>query len=140
MRLRRNSVGAEDRLEQAWEACVEILASQEATATEQFALGPEKFSEMLRRTEQVDVPLQQLKAAAERDLARNFAALRAACEVYAPGQSNESCVARMQADKPKGSAVEGAQALLSGLRAFIQEKAIVTIPAPDQAKVAEAPA
>ncbi len=59
------------------------LATQEATATDQFALGPQKFSEMLRRTEQIDVPLSRLKEVAERDLARNLAALRAACDVYA---------------------------------------------------------
>ena len=116
------------------------LAAQEATATDRFALGAEKFSEMLRRTELVDVPLPQLKAVAERDLARNLAALHAACEVYAPGQSDESCVAKMQADKPDGAAVERAQAQLARLKAFVEESAIVTIPAPDEAKVAEAPA
>ena len=116
------------------------LAAQEATATDRFALGAEKFSEMLRRTELIDVPLPQLKAVAERDLARNFAALHAACEVYAPGQSDESCVAKMQADKPDGAAVERAQAQLARLKAFVEENAIVTIPAPDEAKVAEAPA
>jgi hypothetical protein len=116
------------------------LATQEATATEQFALGPEKFSEMLRRTEQIDVPLSQLKEVAERDLARNLAALRAACDVYAPGQSSEACVARMQADKPQGIGVERAQALLDELRAFVEKNQLVTIPASDQARVAESPA
>jgi hypothetical protein len=116
------------------------LATQEETATDQFALGPEKFSEMLRRTEQIDVPLSRLKEVAERDLARNLAALRAACDVYASGQSSEACVARMQADKPQGIAVDRAQAQLDELRAFVEKNQLVTIPASDQAKVAEAPA
>ena len=116
------------------------LASQEATATDQFALGPEKFSEMLRRTEQIDVPLSRLKEVAERDLARNLAALRAACDIYAPGQRSEACVARMQADKPPGIGVDRAQAQLDELRAFVEKNQLVTIPASDQAKVAEAPA
>ncbi len=116
------------------------LATLEATATEAFALGPEKFSEMLRRTELVDVPPRRLKDVAERDLARNLAALRAACATYAPGQDDESCIAKMQADKPRGAAVAGAQAQLAGLRAFVAESRVVTIPSGDQAGVAEAPA
>jgi len=116
------------------------LATQEATATDQFALGPEKFGEMLRRTEQIDMPLSQLKEVAERDLARNLAALRAACDIYAPGQSSEACVARMQADKPQGIGVDRAQAQLDELRAFVEKNQLVTIPASDQARVAEAPA
>jgi hypothetical protein len=116
------------------------LATQEATATDQFALGPEKFSEMLRRTEQIDVPLSRLKEVAERDLARNLAALRVACDVYAPGQGSEACVAKMQADKPQGIGVERARAQLDELRTFVEKNQLVTIPASDQAKVAQAPA
>ena len=43
------------------------LQTQEANATNNFAIGPEKFSEMLKATERVDVPLAQLKEIAERD-------------------------------------------------------------------------
>jgi uncharacterized protein (DUF885 family) len=46
----------------------------------------------------------------------------------------------MQADKPQGAAVAGAQAQLAGLRAFVAENRVVTIPSADQASVAEAPA
>jgi uncharacterized protein (DUF885 family) len=116
------------------------LATLEAAATDRFALGPEKFSEMLRRTELVDVPLARLKDAAERDLARNLAALRAACATYAPGQDDESCIGKMQGDKPRDAAVAGAQAQLGGLRAFVAENRVVTIPSSDEASVAEAPA
>src|ERR1700749_138276 len=38
------------------------LGSQEATATDNFALGPDLFSQMLKDTERVDVPLDQLEA------------------------------------------------------------------------------
>ena len=116
------------------------LATLEATAGDRFALGPERFGEMLRRTELVDVPLPRLKEAAERDLARNLAALRAACATYAPGQSDQSCIDKMQSDKPRDAAVAGAQAQLAGLRAFVADHHLVTIPSDDQARVAEAPA
>ena len=116
------------------------FAAQEATATDLFALGPDKFREMLSRTELIDMPIPQLKAAAEHDLARNRAALRAACEVFAPGQTDQSCVDRMQADKPASLAIDRAQAQLDELRAFVVQKQLVTVPASRQATVAEAPA
>src|SRR6266853_1268554 len=48
------------------------FAQQEASAVDTFALGANKFAEMLRATERVDVPLAELKGIAERDLQRNL--------------------------------------------------------------------
>ncbi|TMH08089.1 MAG: DUF885 domain-containing protein [Betaproteobacteria bacterium] len=115
------------------------FTQQEAGATDKFALGPEKFSEMLRKTEQVDIPLSRLKEIGERDLDRNLTALRDACAKFAPGQILDACVAKAQADKPMGTPVEAASKQLGELRAFVQQRKIVTIPGPEQAKVAESP-
>ena len=115
------------------------LKTQEATATDNFAIGPEKFSEMLKATERVDVPLAQVKAIAQGDLDRNLGALKDACNSFAAGQPIEKCVAKAQADKPQGSAVEAARRQLNDLRSFIEAKQVVTIPGPEQAKVAESP-
>jgi hypothetical protein len=114
--------------------------SQEATATNDFALGAEKFSEMLKATERVDVPLAELAAVGRKDLDRNLAALKEACNTFAPGKSITECVAKAQANKPTGGAVEGARKQLGELKSFILEKKIVTIPGTEEAKVAEAPA
>lgn len=113
--------------------------AQKPQATQDFALGAEKFSKMLHATERVDMPLDQLKAIGESDLARNLAALKAACDQYAPGKSLHECVDTESADKPEGGAVEGARKQLAGLRQFIVDKNLVTIPGTEQAKVAEAP-
>jgi hypothetical protein len=61
------------------------LEQQRATATNSFALGPEKFSKMLADTEGVTTPLAELEAAGRADLARNQQALRDACATHAPG-------------------------------------------------------
>jgi hypothetical protein len=45
----------------------------------------------------------------------------------------------MNNNKPKGGAVEGARAQLKGLRQFIKDKDLVTVPGSEQALVAEAP-
>jgi hypothetical protein len=114
--------------------------SQEATATTDFALGAEKFSEMLKATERVDVPLEKLAQIGRQDLDRNLAALRDACSTYAPGMSITECVAKAQSHKPTGGSVGMARKQLGDLKSFILEKKVVTIPGTEEAKVAEAPA
>jgi hypothetical protein len=104
-----------------------------------FALGAEKFSDMARLTEAVDVPLAELKAIGQADLKRNQDALTSACTVYAPGLSLGDCMKKMGANKPAVGPVEEAREQLPELRAFIVENDIVTIPGTEQALVEESP-
>jgi uncharacterized protein DUF885 len=115
------------------------FTAQKPKATQGFALGADKFARMLKATELVDIPLDQLKATGEADLARNLASLKSACDQFAPGATLSGCVEKVNADKPPGGAVEGARAQLDGLRQFIVDKDLATIPGPEQAKVDEAP-
>lgn len=115
------------------------FAAQKPQATQDFALGAEKFSKMLASTERVDVPLDQLKAIGEADLTRNLASLEAACDQFAAGRTLPDCIAKTSADKPQGGAVEGARAQLASLKQFLVDKDLVTIPGTEEAKVDEAP-
>ncbi len=108
-------------------------------ATENFALGPATFADMLRRTELVTTPLAELERLGRADLARNLAALTQACAEYLPGATTQACVAKMEADKPSGGPVAGARAQLGTLRQFIVDHNLVDIPGTEQALVAEAP-
>jgi len=123
----------------ATQAMADWLQARKPQATEDYALGAERFSRMLHATERVDLPLAELQAAGEADLERNLAALRAACTDYAPGESLPGCVRQAQEDKPQGGPVEAARAQLADLRAFVQQKQLVSIPGAEQAQVAEAP-
>ena len=114
------------------------FTEHEASAMETYALGSEKFAAMLRATERIDVPLPRLKEVAERDLERNLAAMREACNALLPGQTIEACVATVQADKMPDT-IEGATRQLDELRSLVVEKKLVTIPGPEQARVAESP-
>jgi Bacterial protein of unknown function (DUF885) len=114
--------------------------SQEAGAINDFALGAEKFGEMLKATERVDVPLSQLAETGRRDLDHNLAALKEACGTFAPGVSITECVAKAESHKPTGGAVEMARKQLGDIKSFILEKKVVTIPGTEEARVAEAPA
>src|SRR6185295_13852078 len=71
------------------------LESQRGAATDDFALGAEKLSEMLRVTERVALPSEELELVGRKDLERNRAALVAACAAFAPGVGLAACVDRM---------------------------------------------
>ena len=139
-RALQNELGDASRdAARAMRGLADWLESQRRTANTDFALGPRRFAQMLRDTEMVDVPLERLEAIGREDLARNQAALRAACGRYAPGASVPDCMARMNAHKASGGPVQGARAQLAGLREFLVRQDIVSIPGTEEAQVEEAP-
>ncbi len=77
------------------------LESERKNATNDFALGEATFVQMLKQTEDVDVPLKDLIAAGEADLERNLKALNEACAQFLPNKPIPDCIARMNASKPK---------------------------------------
>jgi len=115
------------------------VEEQRATATQDFALGADKFRRMVRDTEGVDTTLDQLEAAGRADLKRNQDALAAACNTYAPGASIPACMEKMNANKPRGGPVAEARRQIPTLRAFVQKNDLVTIPGTEQALVEESP-
>lgn len=115
------------------------LRAQQASATQDFALGPAKFSRMLRASEGVDYPLDQLMKIGRDDLAKNQAAAKDACARFAPGQSIEACFQKMIDDKAGGGPVAAAQQQVPELTAFVQSHDLVSIPGGEKALVREAP-
>ncbi|HYP80361.1 MAG TPA: DUF885 family protein, partial [Steroidobacteraceae bacterium] len=60
---------------------------------------------------------------------------------FAPGKTVRQCVQKANASKPPGGdVVQYAAGQLDGLRRFVQERQIVTIPGSEEAKVKQAPA
>ncbi|HEX4496397.1 MAG TPA: DUF885 domain-containing protein [Thermoanaerobaculia bacterium] len=105
----------------------------------EFRLGADLFARMLRETEKVDVPLAELEAAGRRELDRNLASLREALAAFAPGVPVAEALARVSARKPAEGPVEAARRQLAGLRRFVEEKGLVSIPGEEEALIAEAP-
>jgi uncharacterized protein (DUF885 family) len=124
---------------EALEATAGWFEALRPSATDGFALGPELFAAMLRDTEQVEIPLETLERVGREDLARNLAALDAACEEFAPGLDHQGCMARMNANKPQGGTVLAARRQLETSRRFVVEREVVSIPADDPIGVEEAP-
>lgn len=116
------------------------LELQLPTATNNFALGTEKFRQMLKDTEGVDIDLAELEKIASADLERNLAAVKAECDKYAPGMSLIDCNNKANESKAEGANLkEAAEKQLSELRKFLEEKQIVSIPGTEELKVGQAP-
>jgi uncharacterized protein (DUF885 family) len=113
------------------------LESELASATDNFSLGPDKFKQLLRATEMVDISLDELTKIGQRDLDRNLAALKKACEKLAPGRSIEDCIRMVQTNKPMEGPVQAARNQLDGLKGFLIDNRLVSIPSRDTARVEE---
>ena len=138
-KLQSELVSASDAAAKAMTDLANWIEGQRAKAKNNFALGAVRFAQMVRDTEMVDVPLKKLEAIGRSDLLQNQKALKAACASFAPGAPIMSCVERAGQNKPKGGAVAGARAQLTGLRKFIIENDLVTVPGTEEAQVEEAP-
>lgn len=115
------------------------LESQRGTATQDFALGADRFARMLAATEGVNTPLAELEKIGMADLKRNQDAFVAACAIFAPGATIEACTAKMNANKPDGGPVAEARRQIPMLRAFVIDKDLVSIPGTEEALVEESP-
>lgn len=116
------------------------MATLEKTATNDFALGKEKFAAMVKQTEGVDTPIEEIEKIGMADLEKNFAAYKAECEKFAPGKTLMECNKLANATKAEGKdVVEGARNQLAMLRKFLEEKQLVTIPGAEECKVDLAP-
>jgi hypothetical protein len=138
-RLQQEFMTANDAAAEAIQQTAEWVQSQKATATNDYALGETRFLQMLRESQGVDISLADLKAAGESDLQRNLDMLDEACTEFAPGESTRDCVLKVQGRKPPEGAVGGAARQLPGLKKFLVDNQIVSIPGSEDALVAESP-
>jgi uncharacterized protein (DUF885 family) len=115
------------------------LESERPRATDDFAIGAAKFSRMLETTEGVGVPLEKLAEVGRADLERNAATLREACGRLLAGGTVAACIDRVRSHKPADGPVAAARRQLPELEAFVKEKDLVSIPGPEQTRVAQAP-
>lgn len=137
--LRAEFVAANEGATAAMQELADWLRSNLASATGDYALGPELFRQMIYDTERVDIPLDELETMGWADLKRNQEALRQACEEFAPGESIAACFTRMASRKSAGGSVETARLQLAETKAFLVEQDLVSIPGKEEALVAEAP-
>lgn len=122
----------------AMRSVADYIESEPATE-DGYALGAEKFADMVRLTEGVDISLDELRAVGEADLKANQDALAKACAEFAPGASMADCMAKMAANKPENGPVQEARDSLPALKQFLIDEDIVSIPGTEEAQVEESP-
>ncbi|MBY0581760.1 MAG: DUF885 domain-containing protein [Sphingomonas sp.] len=115
------------------------VEAQRPTATQDFALGTDRFARMLRATEGVDVPIDVLIEIGTHDLHDNQDALVAACKIYAPGATIQACMAKMNANKSPDGPVAEARRQIPMLKAFVTSHNLISIPGTEEAVVEESP-
>ena len=109
-------------------------------ATEEFALGEERYRELLWRSYRIDLDWKTLKNVAQADLARNLKLLRTTCKLINPDITIADCAAMVRNEKPEAGAVARANEQLPELKEFLLAADIIGIPSEETAFVAEAPA
>jgi uncharacterized protein (DUF885 family) len=115
------------------------LIGLRSKGTDKFALGKDLYTQMLKDTEGVDLPVEQIEAAGRADLERNTATLKTECAALLPKGTLAACIAKVTANKPPEGDLEAARKQLVMLRDFVQKNNVVTIPNNDEVLVAEAP-
>ncbi len=105
-----------------------------------FAFGEDTYRKKLAADEMIDVPLDELLAAGERDLRANQAAFAEAARRIEPRRTPAQVLAKVEADHPPASRLlETTQADLDSIARFMTDHHIITIPKAAPAKVQETP-
>ena len=137
--MQKDLSDADENAAQAMANLRDYLIGLRKTANDNFALSKDLYAQMIKDTEQVDVPIDQIEAAGRADLQRNTDMLKSECAAYLPKGSLAACVAKMDAKKPQEGTLEAARRQLTMLRDFVQKNNVASIPGDQQALVAEAP-
>jgi uncharacterized protein (DUF885 family) len=109
-------------------------------SNQRYALGREKYVQMLRQGEMITAPPEELLEIGSRELARQQAAFAQAARDIDPTRKPMEVFQAIQKDHPTAQALIADTARdLDAIRQFVTDRHIVTIPSPVRAKVAETP-
>ncbi|MCS7234732.1 MAG: DUF885 domain-containing protein [Armatimonadota bacterium] len=109
-------------------------------ASEDFALGPDRYRRMLWAGERLDVDLGTLRSWAEEEIARLREQLRAAARRLDPHVGPEEVVRRLCREHPtEAELVPTVERILHELRQFLREHPVVTVPEPSDCRVEPTP-
>ena len=125
----------------AIDAVVSFLRSHESTAIEDFAIGAERYAAMLRHGEMVNVPLDEIEAAGERELRRALDIAGAAAGELVNSGTVADAMALIAKDHPTASGLlDDTRAMLEEIRAYVVEHQVAGVASEVRASVRETPA
>ncbi len=96
-----------------------------------FRIGTDNYRKKLLYEEMVDLPLEELLKIGEADLRKNQEAYKQTAAKLDPNKTAEQMLTRMAKDHPApGKLLDDFRGTLGGLKQFIEDKKIITIPSP----------
>jgi uncharacterized protein (DUF885 family) len=105
-----------------------------------FAIGAENYRQKLLYDEMVEVPLPRLLKIGYAQLRKDQRAFIETARRIDPNKSPEEVLKEVERDHPSaGTLLSSAQQQLDGLRQFLIDRKIITVPGGAQAKVVETP-
>ena len=138
--LRERCVAAATAAADAVKEYLAFLDDARTRATAEFAIGEANFVEMLRTGEMVNIPLDLLLALGEAELARLTEDLRATAARIERSADPRDVMARLGRNHPAADAlISETRAMLEGLRQFLIDHEIVTVPEDVRPLVEETP-
>jgi uncharacterized protein (DUF885 family) len=119
---------------------VEYLKAELAQSHNEFAIGREMYAKMLWHSDMVDAPVEEVLAAGERDLQRNYVAFEQTAREIDPDALPEEVRERLKKQHPTADALIGyTSQLLEEIRAFLVERDLIDIPSEIRPIVAPTP-
>lgn len=110
------------------------------SATEEFAIGPDRFRKMLWAGERIDTDIDDLLRTGEDELELLRARCREAARAIDPHRSPAETVRAMTEEHPdETELIPATTRILEDLRAFLVERDIVTVPAESDCRVEPTP-
>ncbi len=105
-----------------------------------FAIGPDRFAELLRLQELTPITLTAYESTGEAALAKTRAEFVATAKLVDPARTPQQVIASLSVHHPSSAnLLSKASADLLALRTFVESKNIVTLPPDDDVKVVPTP-
>lgn len=105
-----------------------------------FAIGREKYQKLLQHGDMVDLSIEEVLAAGERDLERNYAEFEATAKEIDPHVSSHDVRERLKKQHPTaGELIPFTTRLLEDIRTFLLQKDLIDVPGEIRPIVAPTP-
>jgi uncharacterized protein DUF885 len=135
-----DTIQAIDRALQETRAAVGFLRQRQRDAHDHFALGEDRFLRLLQTRELVPFDVAKLERLVRADIERNLAAAEIAAEAISPGQGISAALRELEEHHPSSATIiDDVTATLEGLRSFILERDLVSIPSETRCVVRPTP-
>ena len=121
-------------------ALVDFLTGRQREAHDHFALGEDRFLRLLQTREMVPLNVADLERLVRADIERNMTAAESAADAISPGRGVRAALHDLEDHHPTTeSLIDDVQATLEGLRSFILERDLVSIPSETRCLVRPTP-